>query len=184
MQVYAGGDLGNDGHQMAILNTGAVVSWGSNLCDQLGAGRPKQESVPVPVKVLSGLTVSDVVAGGSTSYIIDSTGKVWAWGSNKGGQVRQPASHVSPLPPSWTLAPRCCQRPPQTLRLSRLTTPHRDAELVLACRWDEDGRGPPAHMDRWLCPTGVKVDRCDGAVCSRYPCGAVTGSESQDHCAT
>lgn len=98
VQVYAGGDLGNDGHQMAILNTGAVVSWGSNLCDQLGAGRPKQESVPVPVKVLSGLTVSDVVAGGSTSYIIDSTGKVWAWGSNKGGQVRQPASRCVATP--------------------------------------------------------------------------------------
>jgi alpha-tubulin suppressor-like RCC1 family protein len=98
VQVYAGGDLGNDGHQLALLNTGAVVAWGSNLCGQLGAGRPQKESVPIVVKVLNGQTISHVVAGGSTSYVIDSTGKVWAWGSNKGGQVRSPSSRCVATP--------------------------------------------------------------------------------------
>jgi alpha-tubulin suppressor-like RCC1 family protein len=98
VQVYAGGDLGNDGHQLALLNTGAVVAWGSNLCGQLGAGRPKKETIPVSVQVLHGLAITDVVAGGSTSYVTDSTGKVWAWGSNKGGQVRSPSSRCVATP--------------------------------------------------------------------------------------
>ena len=46
VQVYAGGDFGNNGHQLALLNTGAVVAWGNNLCSQLGTGHLKQVSVP------------------------------------------------------------------------------------------------------------------------------------------
>jgi len=91
-QVYSGGDLGNDGHQLAVLNTGAVVSWGSNLCGQLGAGRSAHSSVPVPVTVLHGMPVVFVAAGGSTSYVLDTAGNLWAWGANTGGQVRQPDS--------------------------------------------------------------------------------------------
>jgi alpha-tubulin suppressor-like RCC1 family protein len=89
-QVYSGGDLDNDGHQLALLNTGAVVSWGSNVCRQLGTGQAPPVSAPVPVLVLSGITVKSVAAGGSTSYVIDSNGNLWAWGSNNGGQVREP----------------------------------------------------------------------------------------------
>ncbi len=90
-EVYSGGDLGNDGHQLALLNTGAVVSWGSNVCGQLGAGHPGAESVPVVVQVLHGMSVASVAAGGSTSYVIDTSGNLWAWGSDKGGQVRAPS---------------------------------------------------------------------------------------------
>lgn len=90
-QVYSGGDLGNDGHQLAVLNTGAVVSWGSNVCGQLGEGHSGQESVPVVVQALHGMSVSSVASGGSTSYVVDSSGNLWAWGSDKGDQVRQPA---------------------------------------------------------------------------------------------
>jgi len=90
-QVYSGGDLGEDGHQLAVLNTGAVVSWGSNICAQLGAGHTGHESVPVVVQVLHGMSVSSVVSGGSTSYVLDKSGNLWAWGSDKGDQVRQPA---------------------------------------------------------------------------------------------
>jgi alpha-tubulin suppressor-like RCC1 family protein len=89
-QVYSGGDLDNDGHQLALLNTGAVVSWGSNVCRQLGTDEAPPVAVPVPVQVLSGITVKSVAAGGSTSFVIDSNGNLWAWGSNKGGQVREP----------------------------------------------------------------------------------------------
>lgn len=89
-QVYSGGDLGNDGHQLAILNTGAVVSWGSNLCGQLGAGHAGHSAVPVPVTALHGMAVRSVAAGGSGSYVIDAAGNLWGWGTNKGGQIRQP----------------------------------------------------------------------------------------------
>ena len=48
--------------------------------------------------VLKGLTISTVVAGGTTSYVIDSTGKVWAWGNNGGGQVSQNGGHCVKTP--------------------------------------------------------------------------------------
>lgn len=88
--MYSGGDLANDGHQLAVLNTGAVVAWGSNICGQLGAGHPGTQSAPVPVQVLQGMSVAMVAAGGSTSYVVDHSGNLWAWGADGGGQVRQP----------------------------------------------------------------------------------------------
>ena len=89
-QVYSGGDLGNDGHQLAVLNTGAVVSWGSNLCGQLGSRQPSR-SAPSPVTIIGNMTVSRVAAGGAQSFVIDSSGNLWAWGQDHGGQVRSPA---------------------------------------------------------------------------------------------
>jgi len=89
-QVYSGGDLANDGHQLAVLNTGAVVAWGSNICGQLGAGHPGTQSAPVTVHVLQGMSVAMVASGGSTSYVLDNSGNLWAWGADGGGQVRQP----------------------------------------------------------------------------------------------
>jgi alpha-tubulin suppressor-like RCC1 family protein len=97
-QVYSGGDLGNDGHQLAVLNTGTVVSWGSNVCGQLGSGSAHRASTPVTVSVLHGMSVQSVAAGGSTSYVLDTSGNLWAWGSNNGGQVRQPSSRCAGPP--------------------------------------------------------------------------------------
>jgi len=96
-EVYSGGDLGNDGHQMAILNTGQVVAWGSDDCGQLGVGKPSSENVPLPVVNLKGITATYVASGGSTSYVLDNRGNLWAWGSNKGGQVRSPTSKCSAI---------------------------------------------------------------------------------------
>jgi alpha-tubulin suppressor-like RCC1 family protein len=98
VQVYSGGDLGNDGHQLAMLDNGEVVSWGSNRCGQLGAGRASKQSVPAKVTVLNA-TAAFVAAGGSTSFVIDTSGNLWAWGSNKGGQVTRPTSrcHATPV---------------------------------------------------------------------------------------
>jgi alpha-tubulin suppressor-like RCC1 family protein len=96
-QVYSGGDLGNDGHQLAILNTGQVVAWGNDACGQLGVGKPAREPTPLPVVILGGITASYVAAGGTTSYVIDTQGNLWAWGSNKGGQVRSPTSKCARL---------------------------------------------------------------------------------------
>jgi alpha-tubulin suppressor-like RCC1 family protein len=97
VQVYSGGDLGNDGHQLALLDNGEVVAWGSNRCGQLGAGMGSRQSVPVKVTVLK-TPAAYVAAGGTTSYVIDTSGRLWAWGSNKGGQVTQPSNrcHASP----------------------------------------------------------------------------------------
>ena len=65
--MYSGGDLANDGHQLAVPNTGAMVAWGSNICGQLGAGHPGTESAPISVQVLKGMSVAMVVARGSTT---------------------------------------------------------------------------------------------------------------------
>ena len=42
VQVYAGGDLGNDGHQLALLNTGAVVGVGKQSLRSAGCRTPAE----------------------------------------------------------------------------------------------------------------------------------------------
>ena len=39
-----------------------------------------------------------MVAGGSTSFVLDTSGNLWAWGSNNGGQFRQPSSKCASTP--------------------------------------------------------------------------------------
>ena len=86
-QIYAGGDVVVDGDQIAMLNNGEVVAWGSDSYGQLGDGRRINESTPVPVAVPSGVTFKSVAAGGEASYGIDTDGNLWAWGANFDGQI-------------------------------------------------------------------------------------------------
>jgi len=86
-QVSQGGLSGANGQTLAILSSGSVWAWGNGEFGQLGTGTRKNALSPVKVAVPAGFTFTEVNAGGATSYAIDSTGHLWAWGQNNLGQV-------------------------------------------------------------------------------------------------
>lgn len=92
-QIYGGGDDATDGHQVALLDTGQAVAWGNGRYGQLGNGLKVNEPLPVYVSTPAGVTFTDVVAGGSASYGIDTDGNLWAWGNNSFGQAGAGATH-------------------------------------------------------------------------------------------
>jgi alpha-tubulin suppressor-like RCC1 family protein len=68
----------------------AVISWGLNNAGQLGDGTITQSTVPTVVKTSSTGYLSDIVsirAGDNFSIAMDSTGKIYTWGSNSAGQL-------------------------------------------------------------------------------------------------
>jgi len=83
--IDQGGDIGNNGHTLALTATGAVYAWGTGTNGQLGQGNTTNSSVPVLVPGLP--VITDVRAGGVHSMALDAGGNVWAWGGNADGQV-------------------------------------------------------------------------------------------------
>lgn len=81
-----GGNLTNDGHELALDATGAVWAWGDNARGQWGIGTQVNSNIPV---VVTGLPTGmvDARVGGEHSLALDSAGNVWAWGANQYGQV-------------------------------------------------------------------------------------------------
>ncbi len=86
-QVFQGGSGPTNGQTIAILRNGQVWAWGNNDRGQLGTGSLADSSVPVRVRVPKGVRFVKVSSGGYASYAIDSTGRCWAWGDNKSGQL-------------------------------------------------------------------------------------------------
>jgi alpha-tubulin suppressor-like RCC1 family protein len=77
-------------HSLAVTSEGRVYAWGSNVYGQLGNGSANASTVPVAVDmtgVLSGKTVTAVTVGQTSSFALDSDGKVYAWGNNSYGQL-------------------------------------------------------------------------------------------------
>jgi alpha-tubulin suppressor-like RCC1 family protein len=75
-------------HSLAVLDDGAVLSWGSNLQGQLGVskvGIPEQSSTPRVVRELSGAV--SVAAGLNFSVALRSDSTVFTWGDNSFGQL-------------------------------------------------------------------------------------------------
>lgn len=86
-QVSQGGSLWANGQSLAILADGSLWAWGNGRWGQLGNGGSKSSPVPIPVKTPAGLRPVAVDSGGYSSYAIDASGLLWAWGSNKYGQL-------------------------------------------------------------------------------------------------
>lgn len=84
--VAAGGFEDNE-HSLALLGSGAVMSWGGDEYGQLGIGSKVPESSAVEVKGLSKVTVTAIAAAGHHSLALLSSGKVMAWGWNAFGQL-------------------------------------------------------------------------------------------------
>jgi alpha-tubulin suppressor-like RCC1 family protein len=86
-QVSQGGSGPANGQTVAILADGSVWAWGNGARGQLGDGSIADSDVPVRVRVPAGVTFAKVNSGGYSSYAIDGTGRLWAWGGNQNGQL-------------------------------------------------------------------------------------------------
>ena len=114
-QVFQGGSGAKNGQSVAILANGSVWAWGDNDRGQLGNGTRISSDVPLRVEVPKGVTFVKVSSGGYASYAIDRSGRLWAWGDNKSGQLGTGAPPPSPRNRSaWASASRRCRRPPRT----------------------------------------------------------------------
>lgn len=93
---------GAEGHTLALSDRGDVFSWGSNTFGQLGHGNSEQSSkilsYPKKVEVLKKDFVVGIAAGESHSLCFTDTGEVYAWGSNKFGQLGIRPSETSSGP--------------------------------------------------------------------------------------
>lgn len=73
-------------HTIALKEDGTVWAWGLNNQGQLGDGTSAwKSSYPVMLKSLSG--VKSIVAGARHNFALKYDGTVWAWGSNKYGEL-------------------------------------------------------------------------------------------------
>lgn len=90
VKISAGGDLPANGHNMALLSDGTVMTWGDNADGQLGNGKTVSSDVPVVVTRLSdgrSRRAVSIGAGGSHSMALLSDGTVMTWGNNSHGQL-------------------------------------------------------------------------------------------------
>lgn len=73
-------------HTLALRQDGTLFTWGANGAGQLGDGTFDVAMTPRQVTGLPGPVVS-VAAGAEHSLARLATGSIWAWGSNRVGQV-------------------------------------------------------------------------------------------------
>ena len=86
-EVFQGGSGPKNGQTLAILAKGSVWAWGDNDRGQLGDGKRVSSDVPLRVAVPRGVSFVKVSSGGYASYAIDRSGRLFAWGDNKSGQL-------------------------------------------------------------------------------------------------
>ena len=100
-------------HSIAILEDGALCTWGSNVVGQLGDGRsPDEDRRLIPWKVAGLPAICATAAGSGHSLALACRDRtVWAWGWNKYGQLgdgtlidRSQPQMVEGLPPINALA--------------------------------------------------------------------------------
>jgi alpha-tubulin suppressor-like RCC1 family protein len=86
-QVFQGGSGKKNGQTIAILTGGSIYDWGANSDGQLGYGTTTSSDTPIQLQVPSGVKFTTVSSGGYATYAIDSSGRLWDWGSNTEGQL-------------------------------------------------------------------------------------------------
>lgn len=77
-------------HSLALTSDGLLFAWGKNTNGELGNNSTADSSVPTLVDmtgVLAGKAIVQIAAGQGCSAVLDSTGKVYAWGQNNYGQL-------------------------------------------------------------------------------------------------
>lgn len=71
----------------AVTDDGSVWSWGRNDTGQLGDGTTTNRRLPVRVTGLASHTIVDVAGGRNHAMALADDGSVYAWGSNRYGQL-------------------------------------------------------------------------------------------------
>lgn len=72
---------------LALNASGQVYSWGKGEDGQLGHGAHSNEYVPRLIEDLACVQIEQIACRGSHACAVDSTGRLWAWGSNREGQL-------------------------------------------------------------------------------------------------
>lgn len=75
-------------HMVAITDSGAVYTWGSNANNQLGYGESSgitKQNLPLVISSLADVKAVSVTAAYSTSAVIDENGYVYIWGVDPNG---------------------------------------------------------------------------------------------------
>lgn len=76
------------GHVLALTTNGTIYAWGYNHYGQLGNGTNAGDGLtPALVTALTNTTIVSITTGAESSYAVDSSGNVWAWGQNTSGQL-------------------------------------------------------------------------------------------------
>ncbi len=71
---------------VAQKTNGEIWGWGNNTAGMLGVGDNNPRRTPVQLPIPS-VTISKIFAGGSSIFLMDDAGKVWASGANASGQL-------------------------------------------------------------------------------------------------
>jgi alpha-tubulin suppressor-like RCC1 family protein len=98
VQVFQGGSGPKNGQTIAIVSGDSLWTWGNGTHGQLGNGSRSSSSSPIHITLPRGARVASVSSGGYTSYAIDTSGNLWAWGRNDDGQLG--TGHSGPDEPS------------------------------------------------------------------------------------
>jgi alpha-tubulin suppressor-like RCC1 family protein len=75
-----------DGQTFAILANGDLLAWGDDKDGQL-CDKRKTPSVASPEDVKPPAPMVSAASGGKTSYLLDTSGNLWACGYNHGGEI-------------------------------------------------------------------------------------------------
>nr|CAG4711626.1 unnamed protein product [Naegleria fowleri] len=83
-----------------VLTDDGVYSFGDNDKCQLGNGKTSDSKKAIKVMGFAWNNISQIAAGHTASYAIDTNGKVWAWGDNSFGQLgdRTGGAKARPFP--------------------------------------------------------------------------------------
>jgi alpha-tubulin suppressor-like RCC1 family protein len=74
-------------HDCALTVNGAVYCWGANDAGQVGDGTTENRTLPVPVLMPAGVTVSSIVVGMKHSCAFSFGHAMYCWGANASGQL-------------------------------------------------------------------------------------------------
>ncbi|HEY2549139.1 MAG TPA: hypothetical protein VGI64_01030 [Streptosporangiaceae bacterium] len=83
------------GQTLAITSKGAVLAWGDNSAGQLGDGTTTSRTLPAFPKLPTGTIPKSVSASCTDSYVLSSTGHVYAFGSNGNGELGDGSTSAS-----------------------------------------------------------------------------------------
>jgi hypothetical protein len=90
--------FGHGFQSMALTSTDSVLAWGQNNYGQLGNGTTTISTVPVEAHLPAGLTITAITGGDEHALALASTGRLYAWGYNRYGQLGDGSTTNADLP--------------------------------------------------------------------------------------